>query len=155
MVLNPALADLGALRALGRLARDKRIAIVLFAVSADQKVVEALGIACCRCGDAQYQPRRRALAIASTGSSRPCTRQLGWHGRQSLLGGKRDPKRSFAVAEAPMVVAVGASTGGTRAVMQLLRSMPADAPPFLIVQHMPMPFTSESLVTWITRARSA
>ncbi len=39
------------------------------------------------------------------------------------------------------VVAVGASTGGTVALMGLLSAMPSNAPGFVIVQHMPKHFT--------------
>ncbi len=39
------------------------------------------------------------------------------------------------------IVAVGASTGGTVALMGLLSAMPVDAPGFVIVQHMPKHFT--------------
>ncbi len=39
------------------------------------------------------------------------------------------------------VVAVGASTGGTVALMGLLSAMPVNAPGFVIVQHMPKHFT--------------
>ncbi len=39
------------------------------------------------------------------------------------------------------VVAVGASTGGTVALMALLSAMPGNAPGFVIVQHMPKHFT--------------
>lgn len=39
------------------------------------------------------------------------------------------------------VVALGASTGGTDALMEVLGSMPADAPGIVIVQHMPERFT--------------
>jgi two-component system chemotaxis response regulator CheB len=40
------------------------------------------------------------------------------------------------------VVAVGASTGGTEALRQLLEALPADAPGIVIVQHMPEKFTA-------------
>ena len=40
------------------------------------------------------------------------------------------------------VIAVGASTGGTEALRFLLDALPADAPPVLIVQHMPGGFTT-------------
>lgn len=40
------------------------------------------------------------------------------------------------------VVAVGASTGGTEALKQLLEEMPPDAPGLVIVQHMPEVFTA-------------
>lgn len=39
------------------------------------------------------------------------------------------------------VVAIGASTGGTEAIRELLRAMPPDCPGILIVQHMPEVFT--------------
>jgi two-component system chemotaxis response regulator CheB len=39
------------------------------------------------------------------------------------------------------VVAIGASTGGTEALATILRSLPADAPGIMIVQHMPEGFT--------------
>jgi two-component system chemotaxis response regulator CheB len=46
-----------------------------------------------------------------------------------------------ALAPSRSVVAVGASTGGPEAVRTLLDVMPPDAPPLLIVQHMPEHFT--------------
>jgi len=39
------------------------------------------------------------------------------------------------------VLAIGASTGGTEALQTLLTAMPANAPPTVIVQHMPEHFT--------------
>ncbi len=46
------------------------------------------------------------------------------------------------------IVAIGASTGGTQAIRQILKAMPSNAPGTVIVQHMPENFTryfSESL----------
>ena len=40
------------------------------------------------------------------------------------------------------IVFLGASTGGTEAIKEVLIDMPADCPPILIVQHMPEAFTS-------------
>jgi len=40
------------------------------------------------------------------------------------------------------VVAIGASTGGTEALREILESMPPDSPGVVIVQHMPEVFTS-------------
>ena len=40
------------------------------------------------------------------------------------------------------VIVVGASTGGTEVLKQLLDAMPADGPPIVIVQHMPERFTA-------------
>jgi two-component system chemotaxis response regulator CheB len=39
------------------------------------------------------------------------------------------------------IVAIGASTGGTKALEYVLTSLPANAPGILIVQHMPEHFT--------------
>ena len=39
------------------------------------------------------------------------------------------------------IVAIGASTGGTEALRELLQAMPPDCPPIVIVQHMPELFT--------------
>lgn len=40
------------------------------------------------------------------------------------------------------VIAIGASTGGTQAIQELLLQMPANAPGIVIVQHMPEQFTA-------------
>ncbi len=39
------------------------------------------------------------------------------------------------------IVAIGASTGGTQAIEQILKALPADSPGIVIVQHMPAGFT--------------
>jgi two-component system chemotaxis response regulator CheB len=41
-----------------------------------------------------------------------------------------------------VVIAIGASTGGTEALKEILRAMPYDAPGIVIVQHMPAGFTA-------------
>ncbi len=40
------------------------------------------------------------------------------------------------------VVAIGASTGGTDATLEVVKNLPADFPALLIIQHMPVGFTS-------------
>lgn len=40
------------------------------------------------------------------------------------------------------IIFVGASTGGTEAIKDFLLGIPADCPPILIVQHMPLAFTA-------------
>jgi two-component system chemotaxis response regulator CheB len=52
------------------------------------------------------------------------------------------PSRRAMVQTTNKVVAIGASTGGTEALRQVLRAMPRTAPPIVIVQHMPEAFTS-------------
>lgn len=39
------------------------------------------------------------------------------------------------------IVAMGSSTGGTECILHILKELPVDAPPLLIVQHMPPVFT--------------
>ena len=53
---------------------------------------------------------------------------------------------SFPKAQLPpirnnMIIAIGASTGGTEAIIQVVKNLPENTPPVLIVQHMPPKFT--------------
>ena len=41
----------------------------------------------------------------------------------------------------PELIAIGASTGGTAAIIEVVQELPADTPPVVIVQHMPVGFT--------------
>jgi two-component system chemotaxis response regulator CheB len=49
------------------------------------------------------------------------------------------PRPNFA---SQRIVAIGASTGGTEALTEILAAMPSDAPGMVIVQHMPEHFTA-------------
>ncbi len=40
------------------------------------------------------------------------------------------------------IIAIGASTGGTEALREIIESLPPNAPPMLVVQHMPEGFTA-------------
>jgi len=53
------------------------------------------------------------------------------------------PKVPLKTAAAPAgaVIALGASTGGVEAILQVLGDLPADCPPVVIAQHMPLAFT--------------
>lgn len=51
------------------------------------------------------------------------------------------PKQSAGTDAAPLLIAIGASTGGTEALLTLLADLPARMPPIAIVQHMPEAFT--------------
>lgn len=51
--------------------------------------------------------------------------------------------RSAMLETTDTVVAIGASTGGTEALLAVLRALPADAPGIIIVQHMPEKFTTQ------------
>lgn len=39
------------------------------------------------------------------------------------------------------IIAIGASTGGTEAIIEVVKNLPASTPPIIIVQHMPTVFT--------------
>jgi two-component system chemotaxis response regulator CheB len=51
------------------------------------------------------------------------------------------PASPLAILRRDAVIVVGASTGGTEALRELLSALPADTPPVLVVQHMPENFT--------------
>lgn len=44
--------------------------------------------------------------------------------------------------DVPRAIVIGASAGGTQAIMEILRRLPAELPPIAIVQHMPPKFTA-------------
>lgn len=52
------------------------------------------------------------------------------------------PARRPEMAPAHSIVAIGASTGGTEALTEVLTAMPPDAPGIVVVQHMPEVFTA-------------
>lgn len=52
------------------------------------------------------------------------------------------PQTNGHIATTKKVVIIGASTGGTEAIKDILVSLPANSPPILITQHMPAAFTS-------------
>jgi two-component system chemotaxis response regulator CheB len=52
------------------------------------------------------------------------------------------PKSRAMIQTTEKVVAIGASTGGTEALRELLEAIPADSPGMVIVQHMPEKFTA-------------
>ncbi len=65
------------------------------------------------------------------------------HQRHAMLPSERQRLASKALAESTdKVIAIGASTGGTEAISQVISSFPATMPGVIIVQHMPPGFTS-------------
>jgi two-component system chemotaxis response regulator CheB len=56
-----------------------------------------------------------------------------------------DTRRTSLIARLPVtepIVSIGASTGGTEALREVLEALPANSPAILIVQHMPENFTT-------------
>jgi len=52
------------------------------------------------------------------------------------------PLTDIRLATTHKLIAIGASTGGTRAIEDVIRPLPADAPGIVVVQHMPKNFTA-------------
>ena len=52
------------------------------------------------------------------------------------------PGSSDTYADAHKLIVIGASAGGTQAIMEILRRLPAELPAIAIVQHMPPKFTT-------------
>ena len=76
--------------------------------------------------------------------------RVGQHvGAATPAGHAAGPRLSTSLDAPPLlldtthkVLAIGASTGGTQAIEQVLRALPANAPGTVIVQHMPEHFTA-------------
>lgn len=88
-----------------------------------------------------------SVRFAAPAPDDPLTRAVlaAAHAAPALLspGAVAPPLRPFpAWGGAGRVVAVGASTGGPQALRTLLAALPAEAPPMVIVQHMPREFTA-------------
>ena len=81
----------------------------------------------------------RAASHARVAKSRSRLIAEDRHSRLTLAAA---PCANTGRAAATQAIAIGASTGGTEVLKQLLDQMPADAPPIVIVQHMPERFTA-------------
>jgi two-component system chemotaxis response regulator CheB len=63
----------------------------------------------------------------------------------AILPPLSEHRRESLIARLPVtepIVAIGASTGGTEALREVLEALPAESPAILIVQHMPEKFTT-------------
>lgn len=105
--------ELGAVDFIGKPRADQPAALIEYAEELTEKIR----------GAAAAQLRRPAAAPAGEGPVAP----LPATARNAANGN---------------VIFVGASTGGTEAIKDLLLGFPADCPPTLIVQHMPENFTA-------------
>lgn len=61
--------------------------------------------------------------------------------RATAAGAPAQGENPVTISPGEWIVALGASTGGTEALRRILTALPADAPPILVVQHMPAAFT--------------
>ena len=92
---------------------------------------------------------RRELLVALKTAARAAPRSaargdataVAATGRQGVAAARAVPAGLHALSVNKPVV-IGSSTGGTQAIEQVLRALPADAPGIAIVQHMPEKFTA-------------
>jgi len=79
------------------------------------------------------------IKVASTAHARPGTSPAG---RAAPVPPVAPPARlSTTIATPKSVIAIGASTGGTEAILEVVKRFPANTPGIVIVQHMPPVFT--------------
>jgi len=84
----------------------------------------------------------KAAARARVGGRRPATRAMD-PGTKLTADAMLPPPTGAAMARTTeMVACLGASTGGTEALREVLQALPANAPGIVIVQHMPAGFTA-------------
>ncbi|SOC15996.1 two-component system chemotaxis response regulator CheB [Rhodobacter sp. JA431] len=95
---------------------------------------EARREAAIRLGDAL----RAAVAARKGRKMRPDALSPGEKFTADVILPYREP---VAVPQTAPLIAIGASTGGTEALREVLTALPADAPGIVIVQHMPEAFT--------------
>lgn len=88
-------------------------------------------------GDLREDLPRRVRAAARARMRRP--HALAQPQQKPTLSA---PVQSGSVATASRLIAIGASTGGTQAIEQVLRGLPAAMPPIVITQHIPAGFSA-------------
>jgi two-component system chemotaxis response regulator CheB len=84
----------------------------------------------------------RSAAHARTRRSRPVAGAVTVEPKRTADAVLPKPPSNAMIQTTERVVVVGASTGGTEALRELLEAMPLDAPGIVIVQHMPEGFTA-------------
>lgn len=100
-------------------------------------------------GDVFKHVRMKIKAAAKADLSKlipPAERETGAVGKGGKVAGKGGRTGKVTAVKPPMspplrIVAIGASTGGTEALRQLLTDYPPNGPGTLVVQHMPERFT--------------
>ena len=99
-----------------------------FITALTQKVIVAAG--------AHVRPRP---VISTPAAAKPGGPRLPTTGSQPAL--PAPPKLGNRPSMDSVIIGLGASTGGTEATLEVMKRLPADIPPMLIVQHMPTGFT--------------
>ena len=91
----------------------------------------------CRAVKTAYRKNAGSAPVVMPAESAVDVRHMGIP--RSGYGDITSAGRKFRKAD--VVLALGASTGGTEALEQVIRNLPADCPATLVVQHMPAGFT--------------
>ena len=81
---------------------------------------------------------RTALAAKLRAAASACIRNVA---PKAVAPHPRPPARAGSFRQ-DAVIAIGASTGGTEAIREVLMEMPADTPPIVITQHIPQAFSA-------------
>ncbi|WP_291067619.1 chemotaxis response regulator protein-glutamate methylesterase [Hydrogenophaga sp.] len=63
-------------------------------------------------------------------------------GAASATPAPNGPRSALPLLSSEKIVCIGASTGGTEAIREVLAPLPADAPALVLIQHMPAGFTA-------------
>jgi two-component system, chemotaxis family, protein-glutamate methylesterase/glutaminase len=76
--------------------------------------------------------RELIAAVRGAAATSPTRRQM-----ESRVGGRHCSRRGADIGPCRRVIGIGASTGGTSAVEEVVQRLAPDTPPVLIVQHLP------------------
>ncbi len=111
-----------------------------FIAGLTQKVVAACGAKVRLCpGAVPLSPAPPKPAVPGMGSRRPAAPSPLAGGKQPAL--PAPPLLGNRPVLDQIIIGLGASTGGTEATLEVMKRLPADIPPMVIVQHMPPGFT--------------
>ena len=81
---------------------------------------------------------RTSAAKSQTQTSAPISQPIK---TQNIQSSNMLPKLNIAASKKDYVIAIGASTGGTEAILAVIKDLPKETPGIVIVQHMPPGFT--------------
>lgn len=99
----------------------------------------------CDAAKAAAHARMRGVKAGPTRAPAPDVKVEAKLTADAVLPPLSDTRRQNLIARLPVtepLVAIGASTGGTEALREVLEALPATSPAILIVQHMPEKFTT-------------
>lgn len=82
---------------------------------------------------------RTSAAKSQTQTSAPISQSIK---TQNIQSSSMLPKLNIAASKKDYVIAIGASTGGTEAILAVIKDLPKETPGIVIVQHMPPGFTA-------------